>query len=82
MLISNGMWNDKLLVVESDSDGSCGTDGNAANNCLSRGGNYSDFQGGLRALSLVSGGFVPQDRRGMKLNDTMHTADWYSTFCK
>ena len=81
MLISNGMWNNKLLVVASDSGGPSGTDGDAANNCPLRGGKYSDFQGGIRAVSLVFGGFVSPNRRGMKLNGTMHSADWYSTFC-
>ena len=70
-----------LLVVASDSGWPSAPDGNAANNCSLRSGKYSDFEGGMGVVSIVSGGFLLQNRRGMKINDTIDIADWYSTFC-
>ena len=73
MLVSNGMWNNKLLVI---GDGPFGTNSNAPNDCALRGGKYSDLQGGIRAVSIVSGSVLQQNRRGIKLNGTIP-----STFC-
>ena len=36
MLMSNGMWNNKLLVVVSDSGGPSGTDDNVVNTVISK----------------------------------------------
>eukprot|EP01084_Bolivina_argentea_P020976 38962_1 len=78
-LKANGMWNNTLLIITSDNGGPSGTDGNAANNSPLRGGKYSDFQGGIRVVAMVSGGYLPQNRRGKTINGTFHIADWYST---
>ena len=82
-LKSNGMWNNTLLTIASDNGGPSGTEGTdagAANNSPLRGGKYSNFKGGIRVVSLISGGFLPNNRRGIKLNGTMHIVDWYSNF--
>ena len=47
-----------------------------ANNWPLRGGKYSNYEGGLRVNAFVSGGFVPLARRGVKLEGTIHIADW------
>lgn len=45
------------------------------------GGKETDFEGGIRAVTFVTGGFLPEHRRGQIETGYMHTADWYTTFC-
>ena len=80
MLKSNGMWNDKLLIVATDSGGPSGIDGNAANNCPLRGGKYSDFPRRYTCSISCVWWFVQQNKRGIKLNGTMLTAHWFQHF--
>lgn len=51
------------------------------NNYPLRGGKYSNFEGGIRVNAFVSGGYLPKKVQGTKLNEIMHIADWYGTFC-
>ena len=46
-----------------------------------RGGKFSNFQGGVRVIAMVSGGYLPENRRGIELNGYVHIADMYGTFC-
>ena len=46
-----------------------------------RGGKTSNWQGGVRANALVSGGLIPQARRGQKEQGFVAVEDWYATFC-
>ena len=55
--------------------------GGGANNWPLKGGKASPWEGGVRASAFVSGGLVPQAQRGTKLEDKVHVADWYATFC-
>ena len=83
-LRAKGMWDNTLVVVSSDNGGPTGTDANSANNYPLRGGKYSDFEGGVRVAAFVTGGLVPQERRGIKLGGAdsfVHISDWYTTFC-
>lgn len=52
-----------------------------ANNFPLRGGKYSNFEGGIRVNAFASGGFLPSKVRGTKLDEIVHVADWYGTFC-
>lgn len=38
------------------------------------------FAGGIRANAFVTGGFLPESRRGVKEEGFMTTADWYATY--
>eukprot|EP01084_Bolivina_argentea_P042854 78991_1 len=75
------MWDNTLLFISSDNGGCSGTDGDGANNSPLRGGKYSNFQGGVNVIAMISGGFLPENRRGETLNGTIHIADIYSTIC-
>lgn len=44
-----------------------------------RGTKHTNWEGGLRAASFVSGGLIPAALRGTSNGLTMHIADWYPT---
>ena len=49
----------------------------AGNNYPLRGGKLTDFEGGIRAVTVVNGGYLPDARRGQVEQGMMHIADWY-----
>lgn len=67
-----------LLVFSSDNGGP----GDHENNFPLRGAKASDFEGGVRVVAFVSGGWVPKSVRGASIDGMMHIADWYSTFAE
>eukprot|EP01084_Bolivina_argentea_P056022 102589_1 len=80
-LKDNDLWRDTLIVFSSDNGGSMEFDNTAGNNYPLRGAKGTFWEGGIRAASWVSGGFLPEERRGQIENGLMHIADWYATFC-
>ena len=76
-LKDKGMWDNTLLVFSTDNGGNLGGSGI---NWPLRGGKYTFWQGGVRALGFVAGGFVPDALRGTVWKGKMHAADWYATF--
>jgi len=44
---------------------------------IQRGEKHSNWEGGMRVSSFVSGGLIPQNLRGTLNNITMHVVDWY-----
>lgn len=55
--------------------------GGGANNWPLRGSKVSNWEGGTRGTSFVSGGFLPAKVRGTILEQKLHVTDWYATFC-
>jgi len=82
-LESRGMWDNTLVILSSDNGGSVGkaVSGSSANNYPLRGGKQTDFEGGVRVVSALGGGFLPSATRGTTLDGYMHAADWYPTIC-
>ena len=80
-LKARGWWADTLMVLHSDNGGPIDLDESGANNWPLRGGKYTKFEGGVRANSLASGGYLPQPVRGTTNGGLMHVADWYATYC-
>lgn len=78
-LQDKGMWSNTLLVFFSDNGGPIYNPGSANNHPL-RGGKYADFEGGVRTVAFASGGAVPSQMRGTRLDSLIHVADWYATF--
>ena len=56
-------------------------DESGCNNTPLRGSKYSPWEGGVRVAAFVSGGYLPESRRGQKEYGMIHIADWYTTFC-
>lgn len=81
------MWDNMLVVVSTDNGGPQYMSNRgyqlwgSGNNRPLRGGKTSEFNGGLRANSWVTGGLIPSSMRGKESNALMHIADWYATFC-
>jgi arylsulfatase I/J len=75
-----GMWNNTLMVVSADNGGP-EYRGGGANNYPLKGGKTSNWQGGVRVNAFVSGGMVPEEMRGKKIDQFVHVCDWYATFC-
>ncbi|CAE7803063.1 Arsb [Symbiodinium sp. CCMP2592] len=78
-LKSKGMWDNTLLVFTTDNGGPIYEPG-SANNYPLRGGKYSDFEGGVRTNTFISGGFIPESSRGRIHNGIVSIADWYTIF--
>ena len=68
-------WNRTLFVFASDNGGIL--DGN---NYPLRGEKHTSFEGGMRSLAFLSGGFIPERLRGTVNHERMHIVDWYATF--
>jgi len=71
------MWNNTLFLFFSDNGGPAFS---TANNFPLRGGKTSYFEGGIRVVSFLSGGYLPQNQSGTTRDGLMHIADWYTTF--
>ncbi len=82
VLKSTKMWDNTLLLWSADNGGPSGVDSKSGNNWPLRGGKHSDFEGGVRANALVTGGYLPQNRRGKSMDGYIHICDWYQTFAK
>ena len=80
-----GMYDNTLIVLSSDNGGPIYANGKrGGNNYPLRGGKMSNFEGGVRSNAFISGGYLPQERRGIILGDEalIGIEDWYATFCK
>eukprot|EP00929_Paragymnodinium_shiwhaense_P033329 TRINITY_DN18316_c0_g2_i1.p1 TRINITY_DN18316_c0_g2~~TRINITY_DN18316_c0_g2_i1.p1 ORF type:complete len:763 (-),score=112.99 TRINITY_DN18316_c0_g2_i1:608-2896(-) len=86
-LKAKNMWDNTLMVVSADNGGAQYMSDvgyqlwGSGNNHPLRGGKTSEFEGGIRVNSFVTGGLIPAKMRGTKLKNLMHVADWYATFC-
>jgi len=69
------MYKNTLIVFSSDNGGVPG-----ANQFPLRGVKFSNFEGGIRSAAFVSGGFLPEGRRGKTESGLITLWDWYSTF--
>eukprot|EP00435_Cladocopium_sp_Y103_P046547 s1185_g13.t1 len=76
---AKGMWNNTLVVFTTDNGGPIYEPG-SANNYPLRGGKYSDFEGGVRTTTFMSGGYVPKERQGYVHKGVVSVADWYTIF--
>ena len=74
-----GMWDKTLVGFASDNGGPIYRPGSGNNHPL-KGGKFNSYEGGVRVLAFVSGGFVPPARRGAALSHLFSVADWYGTF--
>merc|ERR1719174_2186675 len=72
------MWKDTLFIFAADNGGAIYEPG-SGNNHPHKGGKYTDWEGGVRTNSFLSGGFVPVSKRGSSFEGVVSIADWYGT---
>lgn len=79
MLKSKNLWQDTLIFVSSDNGGMThwgeGFPASASSNFPLRGGKTTLFEGGVRAVSFVTGGALPAEARGQTRHDLLHAVD-------
>jgi arylsulfatase I/J len=76
-----GVWNDTLILWQSDNGGSVDLRFGGGTNIPLRGGKATWWEGGMRVAALVGGGRVPAAARGTRVAGMTHTADWLATLC-
>lgn len=76
-LKETGMWNNSLVVVQTDNGAPVTV---AGSNLPLKGGKGSSWEGGTRTPAFVTGGILPQAMRGQTLKGMAHISDWYATF--
>ena len=78
---AGGSWDNSLVVMSSDNGGPLYNNGApGASNWPLRGGKASNFDGGIRVPSFVSGGAVPERARGTQRDGLVTLWDWYATW--
>ena len=74
------MFASSLLVFLSD-NGGVAAGGGASNHPL-RGGKYGAWEGGVRTVAALGGGFLPTAARGRVSATPVHISDWWATFAR
>jgi arylsulfatase B len=80
-LKARGLWENTLLWVVTDNGGMTHFRGDfsfpasGSSNWPLRGGKTTLFEGGVRGVSFVGGGFLPAAARGTESHELMHAAD-------
>jgi arylsulfatase B len=75
-----GYWNNGLVVFSSDNGGPIYNNGApGASNWPLRAGKASNFDGGIRVPSFISGGAVPLRARGTQRDGLVTLWDWYAS---
>ena len=72
----NNLYNNTLIVFTSDNGASYRY---GVCNYPYRSSKKSFFEGGVKTISLVSGGYVDYCQRGTKRDEFMHASDWTPT---
>lgn len=75
-LRAGGLWSSTLMLFSADNGGNAG---GAGNNYPLKGAKISDFEGGVRAVAFLSGGYLPATVRGTHHTGYIAVADWYGT---
>jgi len=76
-LHQSGMWEQTLFVWTTDNGSPIQV---AGSNHPYRGGKGTNWEGGVRVPTFVTGGVIPVAMRGKRLDGLVHVADWFSTF--
>ena len=78
-LKAGGVWDETLMLFAADNGGWNGNTGSS--NWPLKGSKVSDFEGGIRAVSFLAGGYVPANLHGTHHTGYIAVADWYGTLC-
>tara|TARA_B100000795_G_C22800357_1_gene441561 strand:- start:2085 stop:3749 length:1665 start_codon:yes stop_codon:yes gene_type:complete len=76
-LKENQMWNNTLFIWTTDNGSPVQVGG--SNHPL-RGGKSTNWQGGVRVPTFITGGYLPKLMHGKTLTGLIHVSDWFATF--
>lgn len=89
-LKQRSMYNNTIILLTTDNGapvatGEIGKQELTTRNCggsngLLRGSKMTDWQGGVRGLTLLSGGLIPPSRHNSTYSGMVHQTDWYASF--
>jgi arylsulfatase I/J len=71
------LWEETLMLFSADNGGWVG--GTGSNNWPLRGSKVSDFEGGVRTVAFLAGGYLPPTVRGGTFTGLISIADWFGT---
>eukprot|EP01079_Euglenida_sp_SAG-EU17-18_P004395 gene4395-798_t len=84
-LKAGGLWSSTLIFFSADNGGLSSAQGwvgqFGSNNFPLKGSKVSDFEGGVRAVSFIAGGYLPAAVAGTHHTGYISIADWYATLC-
>eukprot|EP01083_Nonionella_stella_P068858 183142_1 len=72
------LWDNLLLILSTDNGGPVNTD---SSNFPLRGSKATLWEGGVKGIGFVTGGWLNASRRNTQMNALMHITDWYPTLC-
>eukprot|EP00051_Salpingoeca_urceolata_P032595 m.16473 g.16473 ORF g.16473 m.16473 type:complete len:669 (-) comp5258_c0_seq2:215-2221(-) len=75
------LWDQSLILWSADNGGWLVPGGGSSNYPL-RGGKTTDFEGGVRSVAFVAGGYLPSNVKGSVYSGLVSVADWYATVSK
>jgi len=78
------LWERTLFIFSSDNGGPLNAAQGSGNNFSLRGGKHTSFEGGVRVLSVVAGGWLEATQprlAGTSNAGVGHIADWFATLC-
>ena len=81
-LKETGLWDNTLVIFSTDNGGPLQLPCCSGNNYPLRGGKATPWEGGIRGTAFITGGYLPNNRRGSIENGIIHISDWYVTFCE
>eukprot|EP01084_Bolivina_argentea_P003679 6921_1 len=79
------LWDNLLLIFSTDNGGPVyyyQKVTEASSNWPLRGSKGTLYEGGLRGVGFVTGGYLNKNRRGQISNEMIHSTDWLPTICE
>eukprot|EP01084_Bolivina_argentea_P274857 468614_1 len=70
------IWNNTLIIISTDNGGAVWL---GSSNYPLRGSKATLFEGGVKGVGIVSGGYLNKSRIGQTTTEMMHITDWYPT---
>ena len=78
-LRSHGLWENTVVIWTTDNGSPIDV---AGSNHPFKGGKKTNWEGGVRVPTFVTGGYLPPHMKGQSLTGLFHVADWYATFSR
>eukprot|EP01084_Bolivina_argentea_P052367 96213_1 len=74
-LVTNNIYSNTVVIITSDNGGAAGV----GRNLPLRGTKGGVYEGGIRTMALITGGYVDDNILPCEYNGLFHVSDWYHT---